>query len=122
MKKKGKRWARTHRSGAHGLRRGAWYTVVNDALPKIVVLQVRKENIPVPRSQLDLSDEQPAKWSVVQWEEGQRGARRASEANFGMTYLVCPSCGNRVRLEPDVERLTCSECSGEYELDWDNPC
>lgn len=77
------KWVRPKRSGAHGLRRGAWYQVVNDNSPSLVILHVRKTNVPVPRSMLEFSDSLPAKWSVVKWEESQRGSRRASESQSG---------------------------------------
>ncbi len=118
-----RKWARAKGAGAHGLRRGAWYLVVNDAQPNVVILNVRKTNVPVPRSMLDLIAEQPSKWSVVKWQETQRGARRASQENLGLVYAVCPSCGERGKIEPpDAARLTCAHCHGTFPLDWDRPC
>jgi len=48
-----KRWARVRATRAHGLRRGAWYTVVNDSKPGIVFLDVSKRNVAVDRSLLE---------------------------------------------------------------------
>ncbi|GBD31248.1 hypothetical protein HRbin33_00196 [bacterium HR33] len=117
------KWARPKRSGAHGLRRGAWYQVVNDNSPSLVILYVRKTNVPVPRSMLEFSDSPPTKWSVVKWEEAQRGARRASEANLGLTYAVCPACAERSPIDPpDAAQLTCDSCHGTFPVDWEHPC
>ncbi len=117
-----KKWARAKQSGAHGLRRGAWYAVVNDGHPKMAVLSVRKHNVPVPREMLEFGDEAPTQWSVVQWKETQRGARRASEANQGLIYAVCPACRERARIELDTKRITCAHCHGDFTVDWDHPC
>lgn len=116
------RWARAKRSGAHGLRRGAWYSVVNES-SKLVVIEVRKENVPVPRDMVELSDARPTMWSVVNWDEAQLGARRASETDFGLSYAVCPSCGDRQTIEPPrAESLKCDACGGTFEVDWEHPC
>jgi hypothetical protein len=118
-----RKWARAKQSGAHGLRRGAWYLVVNVPSKALVVLSVRKHNVPVPRSVVELSDEPPTKWSVVRWEESQSGARRVSEQAHGLTYGVCPECGARGPLvPPDAQTLTCDECGKTAEVDWENPC
>ena len=118
-----KKWARAKQSGAHGLRRGAWYAVVNEGHPKMAVLSVRKHNVPVPREMLEFSDGRPTQWSVVQWQDRQRGAQRASEANEGLTYAVCPACGERARLDPpDTKRITCAHCHGDFTVDWEHPC
>lgn len=118
-----RKWARAKGAGAHGLRRGAWYLVVNDTQAHMVLLDVRKNNVPVPRGMLDISQEQPSQWSVVKWQETQRGARRASQENLGMTYAVCPSCGERGKIEPpDAAELTCAHCHGAYPVDWEHPC
>lgn len=118
-----RKWARARGAGAHGLRRGAWYLVVNDTQPSVVILNVRKQNVPVPRSMLEIRQESPAAWSVVRWEDSQRGARRASQEQLGMEYGVCPACGERARLEPpNVAELTCGQCGGTFTVDWERPC
>jgi ribosomal protein S27E len=118
-----RKWARAKGAGAHGLRRGAWYLVVNDAQPAVVIVYVRKRNVPIPRSMLDIIPDPPSKWSVVKWQETQRGARRASEQNMGLIYIVCPSCGERTRIEPtDAKEMTCPHCGKTSPIDWDHPC
>ena len=49
-----KLWARVRQTGAHGLRRGAWYAVVNDSKPTIVFLDVHRKNVAMDRTLLDL--------------------------------------------------------------------
>lgn len=116
------KWARLRRAGAQGLRRGAWYPVVSESSETIVVVDVNKRMVPVPRSMLVFSDTRPAKWTVVQWAEHERGAQRASESELGLTYAVCPACRYRSSiLPPDAPRLVCARCGGDFALDWDNP-
>jgi hypothetical protein len=118
-----RKWARARGAGAHGLRRGAWYLVVNDTQQSVVILNVRKQNVPVPRSMLDVRTGSPDMWSVVVWQESQRGAKRASEENLGLQYGVCPACGERTPLEPpDAAELTCTQCGGTFAVDWERPC
>ncbi|MGD2136221.1 MAG: TFIIB-type zinc ribbon-containing protein [Gemmatimonadales bacterium] len=118
-----KKWARAKQSGAHGLRRGAWYMVVNDPGGSLVVLNVRKDNVPVPRSMVVISDEPPDRWSVVRWEETQQGAQRASEQSLGMLYAVCPKCGERQKIDPpDAGEMTCEACGGTFPMNWETTC
>jgi hypothetical protein len=116
-------WARAKGAGAHRLRRGAWYLVVNDTQPNVVIVNVLEDNVPVPRSMLDIRLERPRKWSLVEWQESQRGARRASEENMGFKYLVCPACSVRANLTLDGDgEVTCAHCSGRFPVDWERPC
>ena len=117
-----KKWARVKRTGTHGLRRGAWYPVVSDPSSGLVVLDVRRHNVPVLRAHVDLSDAPPSLWSVVRWDEKQRGAQRASAQNLGLTYVVCPQCSERAKVETEVARLTCPDCGGAFAVDWEHPC
>ena len=118
-----RKWARARGAGAHGLRRGAWYLVVNDAQPSVVILNVRKQNVPVPRSMIDIRTGSPDAWSVVQWQESQRGATLAGQQRLGLRYAVCPACGERAPLDPPkVAELTCAQCGGTFGVEWDRPC
>lgn len=115
-----KQWARVKQSGAHGLRRGAWYAVVNNAKPDLVILDVHKHNVPVPRGLVEVSDAKPSRWSVVQWQETDRGAQRVSESELGMIYAVCPACRARAPIEPDdAQAMKCPECGRRFEMDWE---
>jgi len=116
-----RQWARVKRSGAHGLRRGAWYPVVNDR-PTIVVLDVAKRAIPMDRSLLDFRDDAPSQWSVVISDPQTSQARRASEAALEWTYGVCPACRERQNLIEGETDATCESCGQAAPIDWDNPC
>lgn len=118
-----KKWARVKLSGAHNLRRGAWYPVVNDSSAKIVVLDVAKRNVPIPRESVDLSIEKPSKWSVVKFDSDKPVPARISQEHLPLTYPVCPFCRARsVEVYDDTKALTCPDCGREAEVDWDNPC
>ena len=117
-----KKWARVRRAGAHGLRRGAWYAVVNDSKPNVVFLDVSKRNVAMDRTLLEFAAEPPTRWSVVERTPADPAARRASDANLNPTYGVCPACRNRANLTPGQESLKCPACGEAFEVDWDNPC
>lgn len=115
------KWARP-KPGAHGLRRGAWYPVVNEmGSTAMIVLDVQKNNVAVPRDMLVLSEVRPSMWTVVEWQDTQRGAQRAIEENHGLTYVVCPACQSRADMAPaDTPHLRCAHCNGAYTVDWEN--
>ncbi|MBI4502521.1 MAG: hypothetical protein HY700_15345 [Gemmatimonadetes bacterium] len=117
-----RKWARVLESGAHGLRRGAWYPVVNDASPAIVILDVNKNNVPVDRTSVGLADEKPEKWSVVKWNPAGPIPRRISQQNLPLTYGVCPHCRARAELSDNAFSLECPECKKTSEVDWVNTC
>lgn len=117
-----KKWARVRLAGAHNLRRGAWYPVVNDTNPQIVVLDVLKRNVPIPRGSVEVSDQRPEKWSVVRFEEGKPVPARISAENLPLTYLVCPFCrGRSMGVEDGLPVLKCDECGKEAPVDWEHP-
>ncbi len=118
-----KKWARVKRSGAHGLRRGAWYPVVNDKKPDLVFVDVHTRNVPVSRELVELAEGAPECWSVVMWQEQENGAERASDSDYGKMYGVCPQCRSRQKFSPPgVAEMVCPECGGEFKVDWENPC
>jgi hypothetical protein len=97
--------------------------VVNDGQTNMVILNVRADNVPVPRSMLDIRAERPSKWSLVEWQESQRGARRASQESLGLRYLVCPTCSLRSQIELSGEgEVVCAHCRGKFAVDWERPC
>lgn len=117
-----RRWARVKATRAHGLRRGAWYSVVNDSKPGIVFLDVSKRNVAVDRSLLEFRDFAPDHWSVVIRKSEEGGTQRASEAHLNPTYGVCPHCRGRSNLFAGAPRARCTYCGGEYPIDWVNTC
>lgn len=122
MSSKERKWARVKRSGAHGLRRGAWYVVLNENKSNIVVLDVSKKAIPIDRSMLDFTTQKPRKWSVVQLDPQRDAAELAGEAGLGPLYGVCPNCAGRANLRPDDTQLTCPVCQLLFEIDWSVTC
>ena len=83
-------------------------------------LDVHKNNVPVPRDMLVVVDGTPEQWTVVEWQESQRGAQRASETDFGMMYGVCPNCSQRARIDRDTQDMECPECGRRSSIDWEN--
>jgi len=117
-----KRWARVRKSGAHGLRRGAWYSVVNDSKPTMVFLDVNRKNVAMDRTLLELRDEPPAMWSVVQHEAGDPPERRPDWVDLEATYGVCPQCRSRSNLASGSASAGCGQCGGTFPIDWAHPC
>lgn len=117
-----RRWARVKATRAHGLRRGAWYAVVNDSKPGIVFLDVSKRNVAVDRSLLEFRDQPPDHWSVVVRKPEDVSAGRASAAHLNPTYGVCPQCRGRSNLFAGAPRSRCTYCGGEFPVDWVNTC
>ena len=123
MVKPSEQWARVKRLGTHGLRRGAWYPVVNRVTSEMLIVDVAKHNVPVPREAVDLSEARPAAWSVVVWKDRDPGVQRVSTSGFALTYAVCPVCRARAELPgSEATSMTCGACGGEYDFDWDHPC
>jgi hypothetical protein len=96
-------WARSrgNRSERAGLRRGAWYRVVEDDGKPWVVLDVHRVEVRIPREDLELRGERPGTWSVVH-----------------EPHLVCPGCHERRHVAGEPKEVTCPECSHTYPVDW----
>lgn len=122
MSSKGRKWARVKRAGAHGIRRGAWYAVLNENKSNIVVLDVSKKAVPIDRSMLDFTTQKPRKWSVVQLDPQKDAAELAGEAGLGPLYGVCPNCAGRANLKEEDTQLTCPVCQLLFEIDWSLRC
>jgi hypothetical protein len=122
MTGKERKWARVKRAGAHGLRRGAWYAVLNDSKSNIVVLDVHKKAVPIDRSMLDFTTEKPHKWSVVQLDAHRDAAELADEAGLGPLYAVCPNCSARAKAKEADTQLKCRVCDLLFEVDWSVTC
>lgn len=122
MVPKERKWARVKRAGAYGLRRGAWYRVLNESKSTIVVLDVNKKAIPADRSMFDFTTEKPRKWSVVRLDPQKDAAEMASDAGLGPLYGVCPNCAGRAILKPDDTQLKCRVCELLFEIDWLTNC
>jgi hypothetical protein len=111
-----KGWARVGPSGAHTLRRGAWYPVVRISSSNIVVLDVNRRNVPVDKRLLEIRYHPPERWTVVQCEP--RIVQRLGR-EFPLTYAVCPACRHRQRFDTDHRELACERCHKLAALAWD---
>jgi len=111
-----KQWARLSEDVYCGLRRGAWYKVIF-AGHDLVVVDVARERLLIPRDVLEFVDVRPALWTVV--------SHTRESVSFpphrGKRFAVCPNC--RLRQVPigRPSRLRCHRCNGLFEVDWKDP-
>ena len=96
-------WARSrgNRAEKQGLRRGAWYRVVEDAKKDYVVLDVHHVEVRMERGDLEIKKEPPQAWSVVR-----------------EPHLVCPGCHARYVVAEGAKDAKCPECARTYPIDW----
>src|SRR3989454_5224929 len=85
-----KGWARVGPSGAHTLRRGAWYPVVRISSSNIVVLDVNRHNVPVDRRFLEIRYHPPERWTIVRCEPRviDRKSTRLNSSHLVISYAV----------------------------------
>jgi hypothetical protein len=96
-------WARSRgrRAEGRGLRRGAWYRVVEDEKQDYVVLDVHHVEVRIPRGDLEIRKDPPKTWSVVR-----------------EPHLVCPGCHARDVVAEGAKDAKCPECGRSYPIDW----
>ena len=97
-------WARSRgeRAEKEGLRRGAWYRVVEDGGQAWVVLDVHHTEVRVPKDEVEVRGEAPKTWSVVH-----------------DPHLVCPGCHQRRHVAGQKPKeVKCAECGNSYPVDW----
>ncbi len=96
-------WARSRgdRAEGQGLRRGAWYRVVEDPKKDYVVVDVHQVEIRVPKGDLEIRGQRPTAWSVVR-----------------QPHLVCPGCATRSVVTEGKHEAKCNECGKAYPIDW----
>lgn len=96
-------WARSRgdRAESQGLRRGAWYRVVEDPQKEYVVLDVHHVEIRTPRDHVEIRKDPPKAWSVVR-----------------EPHLVCPGCHARYVIPEGAKDAKCPECGRTYPIDW----
>lgn len=115
-------WARPLPVGVHLLRRGAWYRVVNDNGPELLIVDVAKRNIPVPRERVQLRRDKPDRWSIVVRNATDPNATRGTTSDLGPVYAVCPGCAYRAPLSDDPAEMACPECHRTYPVEWSETC
>jgi hypothetical protein len=111
-----KGWARVGPSGAHTLRRGAWYPVVRISSSNIVVLDVNRHNVPVDRRFLEIRYHPPERWTIVKCEP--RVMEKLGRV-IPLTYAVCPACRHRQGFQAGSDEMTCDRCKKTAGLAWD---
>lgn len=96
-------WARSRgdRAEREGLRRGAWYRLVEDTGKPYVVLDVNQVEVRIPKEDLEIRGERPSAWSVVH-----------------EPHLVCPGCHARRHLSDQPKEVRCPECGKTFPVDW----
>ncbi len=113
-------WARLQADIDVNLRRGAWYRLLKiegfDA-----VVDVNRKPVLVVRAFLQISTSPPRRWTVVATPTPTptRRTSRASPADVGSHYAVCPSCRDRVPLHGRPRRMLCRRCSVDFAVAWD---
>lgn len=115
-------WARVRPPGAHLLRRGAWYPVVNSNGRGLVILNVGHRNIPVLRAALEIRRSRSDHFSVVMRRPGDPNPARGTPGDLGLTYAVCPCSSARVRLAGQPLQLVCPRCGNEHLVEWGESC
>ncbi len=120
MKRNG--WARVRPPGIDGLRRGAWYPVVDDSAPDSVVLDVRGEKITVPRLRVHIRRLKPERCGVVVRAPDDYNPARGTPEDLGSRYAVCPQCHARVGLTGQPEYVDCTGCRCRFAVAWEETC
>ncbi len=119
--KKTRGWARVKPAGAHIMRLGAWYQIVNQRNPSLIVLDVAGRNVPVRRDLVEITREAPQRFSVVYRSLDDPNPALGTPDDVGPTYAVCPLSGTRVPLTSQPEFLTCPTCRQLHPVDWEAP-
>lgn len=115
-------WARVVRDGVYPLRRGAWYPVVNDKALRLVIVDVGRKNVAVPRERLMVRRHRPEHWSLVLRRPNDANPVRGTGQDLGSLYAVCPISRTRVRVQGRPVLLGCPDCGHRADLDWEDLC
>ena len=104
------------RAGAHLMRLGAWYQIVGNPAPTLVVLDIARRNVAIPSDLLQIIPRRPERFSVVP-----RSPSKLSGIPDDSTsgYAVCPVSGTRVRLSGRPESIKCPNCGHRGAVDWE---
>jgi hypothetical protein len=107
-------WARPRADVNRGLRRGAWYRVL-DVTSQTVTIDVNHTAQTVPREGVEIVTTPPQRWSVVS---------RPSDAvrvpvDWGDWYALCPTCRNRTPIKGHSPTLRCPRCAGLFQIAWE---
>ncbi len=114
--KRSRGWARVTGHGDHIMRLGAWYEVVGSTGPNLIVLDVARRNVAIPRNLLRISTRRPERFSVVSRSPSMLGGKSDDSAS---TYAVCPVSGTRVPLSGHPKSIKCPSCGHRGSVDWE---
>jgi hypothetical protein len=114
-------WARARLPGAHIMRLGAWYQIVDEGNPSQIVIDIAGRKIPVDRDLVDVTGEAPQRFGVVYRSVDDRNPACGSPDDVGPTYAVCPASSTRVPLINQPDYLECPSCGGVHPVDWEAP-
>ena len=103
-------------AGAHLMRLGAWYQIVGNPAPTLVVLDIARRNVAIPSDLLQISPRRPERFSVVPRSPSKRSGKPDDSA---AGYAVCPVSGTRVRLSGHPESIECPSCGHRGVVDWE---
>jgi hypothetical protein len=107
-------WARLKGHENCGLRRGAWYRVVQ-LTARDAVVDVQRTQVSLPRAAFQFLSAPPHSWTVVARPADATGL----PTGWGVAYAVCPSCRNRTPLQGSPPRLPCPRCKGLFRVAWE---
>ena len=108
-------WARVRPQGAQLMRLGAWYQVVGNTAPNLVVLDIARRNVAIPRGLLEISPHRPERFSVVLRSPSKLSGKSDHSAP---SYAVCPVSGTRVRFSGHPASIECPSCGHHGAVDW----
>jgi hypothetical protein len=104
-----------------GLRRGAWYPVLETA-DRFVVLDVNDVEVRFTHERLRFRSGRPNAWTVVQLTPAEAEAEARAHGHPDVetlrSYLVCPGCHARQHLGDLWRETRCEECGNTYPVDW----
>ncbi len=111
-------WTIANPRHAAGLRRGAWYPVVEDQLASNVTVEVGPRAVPVARHLLEFRRHQPDRFTVVYRPRGEHNPVAGTPRDVGDPYAVCPNCAERQPLGARWEQLECLACRHSGVVAW----
>lgn len=115
-------WARCTDRIADTLRRGAWYPIVEAAGDESVVVSVQNRRVRLSREDVRVREEAPDRWSVVVRTGVLRPTLGGQGRDLVTSYAVCPGCAERQDFAGRPQRLACTRCGRESEVDWAELC
>lgn len=107
-------WARLRIDVNCRLRRGAWYRVAS-LTPGEALLDVNRNQVPVPRGAVRIVSAVPHLWTVVARPRDAKGL----PITWGDKYAVCPACRNRAPLKRTPQTMRCARCERVFRVAWE---